>query len=295
MSATACQLPGAQEIQCSVVDSFDDSLTLNLLVLESFNDSLTVQWFVDIQSTRWHLLHLLTISSRECKRVPCRRQMSETKCQWQFVSEMHGAQSHSALCSFCAATLCMNAKKGWVEQQRECWNSAKSKNHPLNMTPEVRLWCKLDTSRVQVKPDCLVIWLASQPPVTPSPAFWSTGLLSKAANSFFESSALSLALFFQVLLWPVPDDFCPVVFAALVLLPWGCWCTKLAFDGGFLANAWWCLVRLTRENANKSGVNGASLFARLTLTDGKFWVRHMVDLCWCCVKPHLSSNFLYMI
>jgi len=160
------------------------------------------------------------------------------------------------------------------------------------MTPEVRLWCKLDTSRVQVKPDCLVIWLASQPPVTPSPAFWSTGLLSKAANSFFESSALSLALFFQVLLWPVPDDFCPVVFAALVLLPRGCWCAKFAFDGRFLANAWWCLVRLTRENANKSGVNGASLFARLTLTDSEFWVRHMVDLRWCCVKPRLSSNFL---
>jgi len=61
------------------------------------------------------------------------------------------------------------------------------------------------------------------------------------------------------------DDFCPVVFAVLVLLIWGCRDGKLTFAGGFLVNAWWCLVRLTRKNANKSGGNSASLFTRLTL------------------------------
>jgi len=61
------------------------------------------------------------------------------------------------------------------------------------------------------------------------------------------------------------DNFSPVIFVVLVLLIWGCQDGKLTFAGGFLANVWWCLVRSTCKNANKSGGNGASLFTRLTL------------------------------
>jgi len=83
-----------------------------------------------------------------------------------------------------------------------------------------------------------------------------------------------------------------VVFAALALLLGGCCRAKLAFAGGFLANAWWCLVRLTCENANKSGGNGSLLLTRLTLIDSAVWERHVVDLPWCCVKLRLSLNLL---